>query len=343
MGKIANIKLEKTETPFKRPFHVTNSVQTVATNITCKITLDNGVVGLGEASPSFRVNGEVVNSLLAMEGFLNDFLKGLDVSRYRAIFEKTSKLLSAPSLRAGIEFAILDAYSKELGIKPYKLLGGSETKLETDKTVSIGSLEERLEEAKEIIDEGFRIMKVKVGEDLKEDIEAMTEIAKLKSGMRFIIDANMGYTPKEAVFFIKEMYRQGIDVAIFEQPVRFDDFEGLKYVRFHSDFPVAADESIKTPYDALRLIKEEAVDFFNIKIMKSGISHAITISEIAKAKNIGLMIGAMAETSTGITQSVHLALGLGGFKYFDLDTIFLLDEKEFKGDFIIEKPFYRVE
>jgi Mandelate racemase / muconate lactonizing enzyme, C-terminal domain. len=52
-------------------------------------------------------------------------------------------------------------------------------------------------------------MKVKVGENLKEDIEAMTEIAKLKSEMRFIIDANMGYTPKEAVFFIKEMYKQG--------------------------------------------------------------------------------------------------------------------------------------
>ncbi|MGB9833056.1 MAG: enolase C-terminal domain-like protein, partial [Caldisericum exile] len=118
--------------------------------------------------------------------------------------------------------------------------------------------------------------------------------------------------------------------------------EGLKFVRFNSPYPVAADESIKTQIDALNLVKNEAVDFFNIKLMKSGISSALAIVEIAKSANIGLMIGAMAETSIGINQSVHFALGVGGFKFFDLDTIFLLNEERFEGNFIVEKPIFKI-
>ncbi|BAL80418.1 L-Ala-D/L-Glu epimerase [Caldisericum exile] len=342
MGKIKNISLKQITTKFKKPFHVTNSISTEAINIRVFTELESNVIGVGEASPSFRVNGEEINALLSMENFLNTLLNGEDVKSFRKCFLKTSKLLATPSLKAAVEFSIIDALAKELGTTPHIIFGGAETSLETDKTVSIEPLEERVSDTIEIFNEGFRIIKVKVGENLKEDIEAMLRISKETKGAKYIVDANMGYTPKEALTFEREMYRNGVDIAIFEQPVAYFDFDGLKYVRFHSHYPVAADESVKTPMDALRLIQNEAVDFFNIKLMKSGISSALSIVELAKTSNIGLMIGAMAETSIGITQSVHFALGVGGFKYFDLDTIFLLNEEKFEGNFIVEKPFYRI-
>lgn len=342
MGRIKRIKFESITTNFKKPFHITNSISTQARNIRVFTELDSGVVGLGEASPSFRVNGEVFESLLSMESFVNELLANEDVKFYKKCFLKTSKLTGAPSIKAALEFSILDAFAKEIGVKPYTLFGGAEDLLETDKTVSIGSLEERVSEAKKIFNEGFRIIKIKVGENLKEDIDAFLAIAKETKGAKYIVDANMGYTPKEAVLFAKEIYKNGVEIDIFEQPVPYFDIEGLKFVRFNSHFPIAADESVKTQYDAINLIKKEAVDYFNIKLMKSGISSAFAIVEIAKSANIGLMIGAMAETSVGITQSVHFALGVGGFKFFDLDTIFLLDEKNFEGDFIVEKPMFKI-
>jgi L-alanine-DL-glutamate epimerase-like enolase superfamily enzyme len=179
---------------------------------------------------------------------------------------------------------------------------------------------------------------VKVGENLKEDINAMLEIARVTKGAKYIVDANMGYTPKQAVEFANVLYRSGVDIAVYEQPVVWYDVDGLKYVRLHCRFPVAADESAKRKYDVLGLIKEEAVDYVNIKLMKSGISDALAIVEMAKASNIKLMIGCMAESSLGINQSVQFALGTGAFDFHDLDSHLLLKEPSFRGKFVQDGP-----
>ncbi|MCX7956676.1 MAG: dipeptide epimerase, partial [Endomicrobia bacterium] len=204
------------------------------------------------------------------------------------------------------------------------------------------SIKERIKDAVDIKKEGFRIIKIKVGENLYEDIDAVVEIYRKTKGAKFIVDANMGYSPKEAVYFVKKLYSNGIDIDIFEQPVDSIDIEGLKYVRFNSPFPVCADESAKTKYDVLNLIKMDAVDFINIKLMKSGISDALAIIEICCSAKKGLMIGCMGESSIGVNQSVQLACGKGVFKYCDLDSHLMLNEKKYRGDFIQEVNKMRV-
>jgi len=236
-------------------------------------------------------------------------------------------------MKAAIQFAVLDALSEEITIPVYQLLGGSETEIETDKTVSIGTFEEMVSDAKEIFKEGFKIIKVKVGENPKEDIEKIIAIAEATKGVSYIIDANTVYTPKEALQFIDSVYKNGVNVTLFEQPVAANDIDGLRLVRFHSHYSVAADESVHTKYDALRVIKEEAVDFINIKLMKTGISDALAIVEMSKTANIGLMIGSMGESSIGINQSVHFATGVGGFTFFDLDSYLMMKEDKFRGKF----------
>jgi len=51
----------------------------------------------------------------------------------------------------------------------------------------------------------------------------------------------------------------------------------------------------------------EAVDYINIKLMKCGISDALSIVELANTANIKLMIGCMGESSLGINQSIHFS------------------------------------
>ncbi|MBC7320703.1 dipeptide epimerase, partial [bacterium] len=226
-----------------------------------------------------------------------------------------------------------NALCKEYGIGVWEFFGGARNEIETDRTVSVRPMEERINEALEIYREGFRVIKIKVGENLEEDLEAVCEIYKNTKGCRYIVDVNENYTPKEAVYFVKKLYSNGVDISVFEQPVNRCNIEGFKYVRFNSPFPVCADESVKTRYDAIRLIKEEAVDMFNIKIMKSGISDAMAIVELAKSANIRLMIGCVSESSIGINQSVHFACGIGCFDFCDLDSHLMLDEKESRGAF----------
>ncbi|GAB6189991.1 hypothetical protein JCM30566_17330 [Marinitoga arctica] len=198
-----------------------------------------------------------------------------------------------------------------------------------------------VKDAKEIFHSGFTTIKIKVGEDLRKDIEVLEEIYKNTKGAKYIVDANIGYTPKQAIEFVKTLYSKNIEINLFEQPVVSTDYDGLKFVRFNSPFPVGADESAKTKYDVLKLIKMEAVDFINIKLMKSGISDALAIVEMVKSANLQLMIGCMGESSIGINQSVNFALGTGAFVFHDLDSALMLKEDKFRGKYIPNPPIYK--
>lgn len=338
MSKITNVEFVFKTYEYEKPFHITGSISSQATNIEVRITTADGIHGYGEASPSFRVNGEKPEMIMALESHVKEMLLGMDVKEYRKIFQITDKLFAVPSLKAAVQFAVLDALGEETGLEVYQLLGGATKQIETDKTVGIDTLPNRVTDAKKIFDAGFKVIKIKVGENLKEDIEAMYEIYKVSKGAKYIVDANMGYTPKQAVEFANQVYQAGIDIAVFEQPVYVSDIDGLRFVRFNVPFPVAADESAKTKFDVLRLIKEEAIDYVNIKLMKSGISDALSIVELAKSANIRLMIGCMSESSVGINQSVHFALGTGAFDFCDLDSHLMLKEEKFRGKFIQDGP-----
>ncbi|MEO0198244.1 MAG: L-Ala-D/L-Glu epimerase [candidate division WOR-3 bacterium] len=341
MAKIKDIKLEQVQFEYFKPFHITGSISTSSTNIRVTLYTEEGIVGLGEASPSFRVNGEKVEALIAMESFLKESLKGLNTCEYRKVFDFTDKLIASPSLKAAIQFATIHAFCQEFGMTVDKFWGGLKSEIQTDMTVGIGPLEERLKDARAIYEKGFRHIKIKVGENLNEDIEAMKAIAEKTPGSTYIVDANMGYSPKEALSFVREIYRSGIDIAVFEQPVHYQDLDGLKFVRFHSPFPVAADESARTKFDVYRLIKSEVVDYVNIKLMKSGISDALAIVEMAKASGVRLMIGCMGESSLGISQSVLFSLGTGAFDFHDLDSHMMLYEEKPEFLFIQDGPFLR--
>ncbi len=336
MSKVKKVTFELKKYEFPEPFKITGAVHTEAKNIEITVELENGATGKGESSCSYRVNGEIIAALLAMENDVNNMLKGMDVKNYRKIFDVVDGFSrTAPSVKAGVQFAVLDALSAEIGVPVYQILGGSTNKIKTDKTVGIDELENMVEKAKRYYyTEGYETLKIKVGLNLKEDIEKMIAISEATKGASYIVDANQGYSPKEAIQFADATYRNGVNIVVFEQPTMWNDHDGLRLIRQNSPFPIAADESAKSKYDVFELLKDGCVDFVNIKLMKSGISDALAIVELAKITNTNLMIGCMSESSVGINQSVHFAAGTGAFTYHDLDSHMLMKEDEFRGKFI---------
>lgn len=327
MGGIRNVTLNSEEVFYQKPFHIANSTRTSSKLIRITLELEDGTIGLGEASPSFRVNGEVEEALLALESTLQQMLKGKEVQKYRELFLLLDKFSrSAPSIKAGVQYAILDAFSNLIQLPVYQILGGAKEYIETDFTLSIDTTENSVQDAKKAVKKGFSVLKLKIGEDLSADIDRVLAIKEAVPGTHFVVDANTGYTPKQAIHFAEVMYLNGVPIDIFEQPVVSDHFEGLRFVRQNCHYPVCADESAKTRYDVLRLIKEDCVDYINIKLMKSGLSDALAIVEMAKTANVGLMIGCMSESGMGISQSVHFATGTGAFTHHDLDMPFLLKD-----------------
>jgi len=327
MSMIKDLQFKQEEFEYEIPFHITNSVATTSKVITVELLLENGVVGLGQASRSFRVNGEVYEGLLKYREEILDKIKGLDTRNYRLIFDQIDKFSrTAPSLKAAVQFAVLDGLSQTVHMPVYQLLGGRKEYVESDLTIGIDTLETTVIRAKEAFNKGFNILKLKVGENLKHDIDRVLAVAESTQGAGYIVDANLGYTAKEAIQFADQMYKHSVNIRIFEQPVDVYDFDGMRLVRNNCYYPVGADETCKTKYDALRLVQEDCVDYINIKLMKSGLSDALAIVEIAQTANKKLMIGCMGEAGIGIGQSVHFACGTGAFTYHDLDSGFLLKD-----------------
>jgi L-alanine-DL-glutamate epimerase-like enolase superfamily enzyme len=113
---------------------------------------------------------------------------------------------------------------------------------------------------------------------------------------------------------------------LVEQPVPADDLAGLARVRERVDVPVAADESVFTPADAVAVVRREAADVVNVKLGKSGPLGAAAIVSVAEAANLDLMVGCMLESALGIHASAHVVSGTGAFDYVDLDGNLLLAE-----------------
>ncbi len=95
--------------------------------------------------------------------------------------------------------------------------------------------------------------------------------------------------------------------------------------------PVAADESCRTPDDALRIVRDRLAQVINIKLVKCGVVQALEIAAIARAGGLDLMIGGMVETRLAMGFSAHFAAGLGGFQWVDLDTPMLLADDPVEG------------
>jgi L-alanine-DL-glutamate epimerase-like enolase superfamily enzyme len=246
--------------------------------------------------------------------------------------EQTVELMDSlvkenPAAKAAIDIALHDILGKTACKPLFMLMGGYRTEVLTDLTLGIKSPKEMAKDAAKAVKKGFKALKVKVGVNPIEDAERIKMIRNaVGSKTQLRIDANQGWTPKQAIEALNKMEK--FDIQFAEQPVPAEDLKGLVEVKKNSPIPIMADESVHSPEDALCLIQAEAVDFINIKLMKSGgILKGRKIAVIAEAAGIPCMIGCMGESEIGIAAGAHLAAAIKNIQHADLDSDLLLKDK----------------
>lgn len=306
------------KTPFKTALRTVSRID----NILVTVVLEDGCLGFGSAAPATVITGETVASISGGIAHIRDNLVGMDLETHEAVFQRLNSCMAGGmSAKAAVDMALYDLIGKSLGVPVYRLLGGNPDELKTDITISLDSLEKMEAESREKVKEGFDILKIKVGADPILDLEriqVIREAAGEHVGLR--IDANQGWTAKQAIRVGRELERLGIAVELMEQPVAAADFEGLRFVRENIAFPVYADESVFSPCDALRLVNMGAVDGLNIKLMKcGGIYNGLKIAAIAETAGIPCMIGSMMECHLSVTAAAHLAASRRVIASYDLD------------------------
>jgi L-alanine-DL-glutamate epimerase-like enolase superfamily enzyme len=332
---IRSLSVEHLDIPLITPFSISGGAQDIARNLLITVELEDGTRGYGEAAPFPVFNGETQASVQAALERARLGIEGSDVREWRAISGYLrERITAAGSARCAIETALLDALTKRVNMPLYVFFGGTASALETDMTITTGSVEQASSAALEILDRGISTIKVKIGsDDLQLDLARLIAIHAVAPDSPLILDGNGGMNADTALELVGALRIQNIHPVLLEQPVPGDDWEGMIQLARWSGVPVAADETATSATHTLRVAHEQAAQVVNIKLMKAGVVEALDIAAICRAAQLRLMIGGMVESILAMTMSAHFAAGLGGFSFVDLDTPMFMAENPFAGGF----------
>ena len=332
---IRTFGVEELNIPLISPFGIAGGAQDVARNLLVTIELANGVRGYGEAAPFAAYNGETQAAALAAISSVRASLEAADVREWRAIAGDLAQTIGKiGSARCTIETALLDALCRSATMPLWAFFGGVSTALDTDMTVTTGTVEQATSDAQAIIARGIGTIKIKIGSgDLSHDIARVQAISTAAPHAALMLDGNGGFNADQALQILAALHERDIEPILFEQPVKADDWEGLRQVTMWGGVPVAADETATSSRAVLRVGLERAAHVINIKLMKTGIVEALDMVALARAANLRLMIGGNLESILAMTTSACFAAGQGGFHYVDLDTPMFMAESRFEGGF----------
>jgi L-alanine-DL-glutamate epimerase-like enolase superfamily enzyme len=331
--------------PLREPFVIATGRMdaTCAALVTVVLEDDTGrrAQGLGEAAALPPVTHEDQPDLLRGVAAAREVLAGETLSNLRAAEALLAALLpEGPVARAGIASALADAWARLAGLPLHAFLGGRSSTpavLTTDITLPIGAPEYVAGLARGYHDAGFACFKVKVGRDHRADHAALRAVAAAVPAARFRLDANAGYTARDALELLDRLTADGLALECFEQPCAREDLAGMAEVAARSPVPVVADESFRGAEDLDRLTEARAAHGVNLKLAKlGGPAAAVALGREARRRGLSLMAGAMVETRVGIATMAHVVAALGGVEWVDLDTAFLLARDPFAGGYRAE-------
>jgi len=332
--RITNVAATSVSVPLAEPFVISlGAVDTVDT-VLVQVTTDEGLTGVGEGAGVGFVTGETPDTVLGAIDAFTPALIGQNPFAIEQVHRDMDRILVRNgAAKAAVDLALYDIMGKAVGLPLYQFLGGVNSVVETDQTISLGEPEAMAAKASSLAAKGYREIKVKAGSDDDLDRDAITLIRRAAPHAHLKVDANQGWTVPQALAMLAMYADHGVGAV--EQPLPYWDIDGTAYVRARSPIPIMVDESCFTPHDASVIVRRQAADFINIKLMKcGGIYPALQINAIAQAAGVRCMLGCMLESRVAIAAGAHLVASRPNFVYADLDSF-----NDFDDSSVVAKAF----
>ena len=139
------------------------------------------------------------------------------------------------------------------------------------------------------------------------DLERVKEIRQtIGTEPHLFVDGNQGCNLSEYLPVFQKMEKY--DLAFIEQPLPIWDIGGYQKLCAKLVTPILIDEGVYTPNDLMTLIKYQAADAVNIKILKTGLTGGKKIAAIVESAGLPCHLGSMFETGIGTAVSIHFAI-----------------------------------
>lgn len=295
------------------------------------LTNEQGAEGYGEISPLPGISDETFEKALFQSKKICDYL--LENSAPEKFWQLDGQfeqwlgnLKLYPSVRFGIEMAYLTLAANTFDKPIFDLIANGAHKEIHVNGLLIGDKSTVAKQAQAMLKQGYRGMKLKIGQNLDADIEKVKAINDIISGKAILhLDANQSMSFDDAITFGKKIGPAAVDYI--EEPFAQQE----KIPEFYTDtfIPVALDETVKS-INFQTIKKIEGVDIIVLKpTILGGIEKTYQIMQNAQNQGIDSVISSSFESSIGITMLAHLAgtssrdinAGLDTTKWFKKDLL----------------------
>ena len=316
--KITGIAIERLRLPLAPPFHAAwdpdPRVRFDATLV--RVATDEGLTGIGSGD--------------TMGGF--EEFEHLFIGTDPLALARHARTLETISFHAGrywpLEAALWDLAGQALGVPVATLLGGACEQVAA--YASLGELrlpEQRADDARALMQEGFRAVKVRIARDrIADGIAVVAAIRDAAGdGLEILVDLNQwwrmagdigaGLGPQDARRVIDRLAEHG--VLWVEEPLAGADLEGMRMLRQGTGVRVAGGEMART-FDELRLaLEHDALDVYQPDVVLAlGICGARTLAELALRRNRWFTPHTWTN-GIGLLANLHVCCGVGGGPFLE--------------------------
>jgi muconate cycloisomerase len=317
--KITRVECRLIKLPLRRPHRWTGLTAEIGSFVLVHLRTDEGIDGWGEATvlgqwggDYGRYYGETPDTVIhVIRDIFTPFLLGCDpFDTYGIYMAMDSAIRGHPYAKTAVEEAVLDLKAKSLQVPVYELLGGRKrARIAICHSIGLMPADQAIAEAYELVEEGVRTIKVKVGEDRDRDMAAVMGVREaIGDTVELTVDANQGWgTVAEAERMIRAL--EPAQLRLVEQPV--PGIRQMATLARRVPVPLMADESLWTPQDMAEIASSGAAAIGSIYTTKAGgLRRAMQIDAIAWAFDISTNVNGSGELGVGNLANVHLAAAL---------------------------------
>ena len=292
--------------PMKRPLKTSGGAVTRAPLLLIDIRTDEGVVG---RSYLFGVSPYTLRPLRELVRALGEMIEG-DVV---APAETEAKLRGRTTLPgpyylmgmalAGIDMACWDALAVAAGLPLVALLGGSPKPVPAYTSTGLGIMPaaEAADEAVQLVEEGFRAIKIRLGRpNAGDDLAAVRAVRnRISDDIPLMADFNQALSVAEAIRRGRMLDDEGI--YWIEEPIRADDFEGCSRVSMNLKTPVQIGENFYSSQQMYEALAIHASDYVMPDLQRiGGISGWLRAAALAHAAGVEMSSHLFPEVSASL-------------------------------------------
>ena len=312
--RIREIRCRAVSAPMKRPL-ATSTGKPEAALLLIDLESDEGIVGrsylFGIGRHNLAPLAKLVEAMAAM--VKGDAIAPYDLekklrTRYTLLGVHNIVLFAV----AGIDMAAWDAYGQSLGQPLARLLGGTPRPVPAYNSKGLGlmPLKDLAQEARELVEEGFRAVKLRAGRPTaREDREALRLVKQaIGPDVTLMVDFNQALSVAEALARGRIIDEEG-GVAWIEEPVRADDFSGCSKVRDEIRTPIQIGENFMGPEQMAQALAAGACDYVMPDAQRiGGVTGWMRAAALAQAAGLEMSSHLFPEVSAhllAVTPTAH--------------------------------------